>query len=256
MQMINIAICDDDVAMTTAIEEMLCVTAKEQGIRISCAVFFDGSTLVENIRHGTYYDLIYLDIEMHKVNGISAAELIRSMEIPALIVYISGYEKYLKELFNTEPFRFLSKPIDGNKFRSVFMDAHKRIRQKSEYFSFTYNKEYIKIPLGRIYYFESRNRVIYIHAARNVKAENTESAEKEYRFYGKMNDVEKQLSDSNVRFIRIHQSYLVNFDHIKSMNFTNVTMSDGTALQISEDKQKNVRARFCAMVGMEVPGNE
>lgn len=177
--------------MTATIEEMLYKTAKEQGIKINCAVFFDGFTLVENIRQGTYYDLIYLDIEMRKVNGISAAELIRSMEIPALIVYVSSYEKYLKELFNTEPFRFLSKPIDGNRFRSVFMDAYKRIRQKSEYFSFTYNKEFIKVPLGRIYYFESCNRVIYIHAVRNVRAENTESDEMEYRFYGKMNDVEK-----------------------------------------------------------------
>ena len=201
------------------------------------------------------YDIAFLDIEMHKINGISAAELIRSMEVPALIVYVSSYEKYLKELFNTEPFRFLSKPIIGKEFHSVFMDAYKRIRQKSEYFSFTYNKEFIKVPLGRIYYFESCNRVIYIHAVRNVRAENTESDEMEYRFYGKMNDVEKQLSDSNVRFIRIHQSYLVNFDYIKSMNFTNVTMSDGAMLQISEDKQKKVRSQFCAMAGMEVPGN-
>ena len=172
--MINIAICDDDVAITATIEEILYKIAKEQGIKISCSVFFDGFTLVEDIRQGTYYDLIYLDIEMRKVNGISAAELIRGMEIPALIVYVSSYEKYLKELFNTEPFRFLSKPIDGNRFRSVFMDAYKRIRQKSEYFSFTYNKEFIKVPLGRIYYFESCNRVIYIHAVRNLRAENTE----------------------------------------------------------------------------------
>lgn len=250
--MINIAICDDDVAMTATIEEMLYKTAKEQDIKINCSVFFDGSTLVENIQQGTYYDLIYLDIEMHRVNGISAAEFIRDMEIPALIVYVSSYEKYLKELFNTEPFRFLSKPINRNEFRYVFMDAYKRIRQKSEYFSFTYNKEFIKIPLGRIYYFESYNRVIYIHDA----GKNIGFDEIKYRFYGKMNDVERQLADSNVRFIRIHQSYLVNFDYIRSMNFTNVTMSDGTVLQISEDKQKKVRIQFCTMAGMEVPGND
>lgn len=254
--MLNIAICDDDMALTSYIEELLHNLGEELGITIHCDIFFDGSTLVENILRGTGYDLIYLDIEMPKVNGISAAEQIRNREFPALIVYVSSYEKYLKELFNTEPFRFLSKPIDGNKFRSVFMDANKRIRQKSEYFSFSYNKEYIKIPLGKIYYFESRNRVIYIHTARTVRCENTETGEAEYRFYGKMNDVEKQLSDSNARFLRIHQSYLVNFDYIKSMNFTSVTMSDGTVLQISEDRQKNVRARFCAMAKMEVPGNE
>lgn len=254
--MINIAICDDDVAMTAMIEDILHKIAKEQDIKINCDIFFDGSTLVESIRQGTYYDLMYLDIEMRKVNGISAAELIRNMEVPALIVYVSSHEKYLKELFNTEPFRFLSKPINGQEFRSVFMDAYKRIRQRSEYFSFAYNKELIKIPLGRICYFESCNRVIYVHATKNVRTENVESAETEYRFYGKMNDVEKQLSDRNVRFIRIHHSYLVNFDYIKSMNFSNVTMSDGAMLQISENKQKKVRIQFCAMAGMEVPGND
>ncbi len=45
------------------------------------------------------------------------------------------------------------------------MDAYKRIRQKSEYFSYTYNREFIKVSLGRIYYFESRNRVVYIYVA-------------------------------------------------------------------------------------------
>lgn len=254
--MINIAICDDDTAMTTSIEEMLYKAAKEQNIRINCGVFFDGSTLVENIRQGTRYDLIYLDIEMHQVNGISAAELIRNMEIPVLIVYVSGYEKYLRKLFDTEPFRFLSKPIDEKDFRSVFIDAYKRIRQKPEYFSFIYNKEFIKVPLGGIYYFESRNRIVYIHMAKNMKMENTDSSRTEYRFYGKMNDVEKQISDRNICFIRIHQSYLVNFEYIKSMNFTGVTMSDGIVLQISEDRQKNVRTQFCTMAGMEVPGNE
>lgn len=251
--MIKIAICDDDMAITAEIEEMLYKSAEKQKIKIDCAVFFDGATLVKNIRQGTYYDLIYLDIEMYTVNGISAAEKIRSMNHPALIVYVSSYEKYLKDLFNTEPFRFLSKPINPEDFHSVFMAAYKRIRQKAEYFSFTYNKEFIKLPLGKICYFESQNRVINIYAAKHVK-EGT--AETEYRFYGKMNDVENQISESNIRFLRIHQSYLVNFDYIKSMNFTCVTMSDDTILQISEDRQKRVRTQFCAMAGMEVQGDD
>lgn len=254
--MINIAICDDDVMMTSAIEQKLNKIEKEQGIKINCEVFFDGSTLVENIHQGTYYDLIYLDIEMQNLNGISAAELIRKDEIPALIVYVSSYEQYMKKLFDTEPFRFLSKPIDEEAFHSVFMAAYRRIRQKSEYFSFTYNKQLIKVPLGKIHYFESQNRVIYIHVMENVKTDNRAPNKAEYKFYGKMNDVEKMLSTRNTRFIRIHQSYLVNFDYIKSMNYTSVSMSDESVLQISEDRQKKVRAQFCTMSGMEGPYNE
>lgn len=254
--MIRIAICDDDKTTTTIIEEMLCKIGKEQNLKIECGIFFDGSTLVEHIRQGTYYDLIYLDIEMKNVNGISAAEVIREMGIPALIIYVSNYEKYLKELFNTEPFRFLSKPIDPDIFQSVFLAAYKRIRQRAEYFSFTYNKTLVKIPLSRIHYFESSNRVIYIHLAGNFKSENPEFNRGEHKFYGKMNDIEAKLSYSNSRFIRIHQSYLVNFDYIKSMDFYTITMSDGTTLQISEDRQKNVRTQFCTMSRIEVPRNE
>ena len=67
------------------------------------------------------------------------------------------------------------------------------------------------------------------------------------KFYGKINDIEKCLSTSNHRFIRIHQSFLVNFDYIRSINFTTVTMSDGTILQISEERQKKVRTLFCSI---------
>lgn len=254
--MINIAICDDDVLMTSSIEERLYKIGKEQDIKITCGVFFDGLTLIENIHQGTYYDIIYLDIEMQSLNGISAAKLIRKDEIPALIVYVSSYEQYMKKLFDTEPFRFLSKPIDEEAFQSVFMAAYRRIRQKSEYFSYTYNKQLIKIPLGRIHYFESQNRVVYIHVMENVKTNNIESDKTEYKFYGKMNDVEKTLSTRNARFIRIHQSYLVNFDYIKIMNYTSVSLLDGSVLQISEDRQKKVRAQFCTMVGLEDTYNE
>ena len=251
--MIKIAICDDDIMLTTMIEEMIYEIGKEQSIKIRCEIFFDGSTLVEYIRQKNYYDLIYLDIEMREVGGLDAAQEIREMDIPALIVYISNYEKYLKELFNTEPFRFLSKPIDPENFKAVFLAAYKRICHRVEYFSFTYNKSLVKVPLGSVHYFESNNRVIYIHLSRNFKSENEELGSGKYKFYGKMNDIEAQLSYSNSRFIRIHQSYLVNFDYIKSMNFNYIVMSDGTILQISEDRQRSVRMQFCTMSRMEVP---
>lgn len=71
---------------------------------------------MESIRQGACYDLIYLDIEMPMVNGISAAELIRQMEVPALFIYVSSHENYAVEMSVTEPFRFVRKPIDERIF--------------------------------------------------------------------------------------------------------------------------------------------
>lgn len=242
MGMLNIAICDDDIAATTMLEELIIEIGATNGIKTNCSVFFDGSTLIHNFTQGTFYDLIFLDVEMGEINGIRVAEWIRKNAFPTLIVYVSGYEKYIEELCCTEPFRFLSKPVKKDKFCSVFLAAYERLTEKTPYFTFSYNKVYKKLPVKSIRYFESDNRLIYIHTL-----ENTE------KFYGKINDIEKQFSSNTIyRFLRIHQSFLVNFDFIKSMSFTRVELTDGQVLAISKDRQKLVRKQICAISSLEV----
>ncbi|MGN0426026.1 MAG: LytR/AlgR family response regulator transcription factor [Acetatifactor sp.] len=248
--MINIAICDDDKTITSVIENMINVIADAQQINVNCDVFFDGASLIDYISHGTFYELIYMDIEMDRIDGIHAAEIIRKNNISTLIVYISSYEKYLKDLFKTEPFRYISKPIDSKQFTDTFLSAYKRICQKAEYFTFTYNKYLYKMPLRLISYFESRNRVLYIHTINSSSDQQENTLQKCYK---KMNDVEKELVAANQRFIRIHQSYLVNYEYIRSISFTAVTLVDGTKLQISADRQKRVRLLFCNMLSSDSP---
>ena len=126
--MINIAICDDDKAFTGIVERLLRQIAAEQGVEVNCEVFFDGSAIVKAVMEQQMcFDLIYLDIEMEFMDGIRAALALREAEIPALLVYVSVHEEHLKELFYTEPFRFLSKPIDEAAFLEVFLSARERI---------------------------------------------------------------------------------------------------------------------------------
>ena len=69
-------------------------------------------------------------------------------------------------------------------------------------------------------------------------------------FYGKLSVVEKELADSRRYFLRIHQSFLVNYDYITKMNFFNITISMSgkeMELKISEDRQKEVRRQLCTM---------
>ena len=248
--MIKIAICDDDVFMTTVMEGMLLELSKQEYIQIKFDVFFDGSTLLESIRNGNYYDLIYLDIEMRQMGGVDAALQIREIDTSVLIVYVSGYERYLKQLFNVEPFRFISKPIDKAEFKDVFVAAYKRICMKIEYFSYINNKFLKKMPLSNISYFESKGRVIYIHEVGKFRGRE----KPEEKFYGKISEVEDQMKNAYRRFLRIHQSYLVNFDYIKHLTSTTVCMMDDTILQISKERQKSIRQEFCALTGVEVLG--
>ena len=71
--MLKIAICDDDLGFTGSLETMVLEESRSIGIRVDTNVFSDGKTLLKSIQSGERYGLIFIDIEMEQVDGISAA---------------------------------------------------------------------------------------------------------------------------------------------------------------------------------------
>lgn len=78
--MLKIAVCDDETIVAANIEMMLEELALKTATLINTDVFYDGSTLVDYIKQGNRYDIIYLDIEMLKQNGVDAARVIREWD--------------------------------------------------------------------------------------------------------------------------------------------------------------------------------
>lgn len=240
--MLRIAICDDDSKFTRKLETLVLQESQKLGIRADTDVFSDGKTLLKSFQNGDHYELIFIDIEMEQVDGITAARKIREIDRTVLLIYVSGYDKYLQELFEVEPFRYLSKPLDHEKFARYFRDSYNRINETEVFYQFTFNKEIRKVPVKDIVYFESNNRIVNVHYKDGTY---------EY-FYGKLNNVEKELAASRQYFLRIHQSFLVNYDYVKKMNFFNMTisfMNKELDLKISEDRQKDVRQQLCKIAG-------
>ena len=232
--MLRIAICDDDLVFASKIEAMLLQISKKQMIKMNIEVFSDGSELWDDIAFGkNKYELLYLDIEMVRINGIEVARKIRENDADAILIYISAYDNYFIELFEVEPFRFIKKPVDDYIFEVYFNKAYERILNDETYFEYRFNKADYKIPINNISYFESSGRLINI-----IHMDGKD------KFYGKLNYVEKQLGDSKIPFLRIHQSYLVNYRFICKISFSHVTLRDGTVLQISEDRQKKIREQY------------
>lgn len=136
--MIKIAICDDDKIVASNIENLLLKISKDSELDID--IFYDGDTLVQYVNNKNNYDLIYLDIEMARKDGIEAAKNIRKIDDNVLIVYVTGYESFAKEAFEVSAFRFITKPIDERIFEKYFLDAKKKILKEPGYFQFQYYK--------------------------------------------------------------------------------------------------------------------
>ena len=173
---------------------------------------------------------------MPLMKGLDVAKKLREMEISSLIIYISNYETYCESMIETEPFRFLRKPInDVDLFRKYFMSAYKKLENRNEYYTYSYKKIHHKININDIMYFESNNRKICIHT--NGNQENN-------TFYGQLDKVEKELESKSCTFIRIHQSYLVNSTYINTVQHDAVILENKDELPISEKRQKEIQRKL------------
>ena len=234
--MINVAICDDDVATTGNLETMLQEIAKRNFVQTEMEVFWDGKKLIKAIENGTYFDIVFLDIEMGQEDGITVARRIRETDKSVLIVYVTSHESYIQESFEVRPFRFLVKPVGEERLEACFREAYEEISSNDSYFRYNYQRLSHKVLIRDILYFESNRRKIYIVTEKE-----------ELELYGKLNEIEESLKESKVAFLRVHQSFLVNYKHVDGIGYDFVVMDNGKRISISEDRRRQISEEYCAM---------
>lgn len=240
--MIQIAVCDDEKVIASQIENILLEVCEEEGIPADVDIFYSGEELEKELSKGTRYDLFYLDIQMKCESGITAAEHIRKTDKSAVFIFVSGYAQYAMELYRLDVFAFVKKPVQKTAFRDIFLEANQKICDKKCYFTFRYRNREYKVPCMEILYFESRARKIIVCL---------QSGETEI-FNGKLSDVETSLSKGKVPFLRIHQSYLVNYHFIRARSRTEVMLVNGLKLPISEERQKEFGRTYRKMLGRDI----
>jgi len=236
--MLSLAVCDDDEAIACIVKEYLLKYLGDRFIEHTVDLFYDGGALSDAYKLGKRFDIVYLDIEMGTVSGISVAKEIRNLDRNALLIYISMHETYFIQLFEVEPFRFIKKPISYEQLCDVTQLAYERVIEENVYFEYRYNKIDGKILVRNIIYFESKGRQIRI-----ISTDRIES------FYGKLDEVESKLRNSKIPFLRIHKSYYVNFNYIDKISFSAVILLNGKELQISKERRQQIREDHMQIMG-------
>ena len=222
--MFHVAVCDDNEFVCREIEKIL-----EDECNVALDVFFSGEKLYDAMVRGTCFDLIFLDIELAKMNGVAVADKIRNElanEVTS-IVYISAKEEYAMKLFKTRPLDFIVKPFTKEQILDALNYAMRLSGNQKDFYEFKINQTYYKILLKDIIYVESSGRKIIIH---------TETCE--YTVYSKLDEIENKFN--NV-FLRIHKSYLVNMNAIKEYQYDSVLLTNGIRLNISKINRNKVR---------------
>lgn len=228
--MFKIAICDDVPSVCSDLKTMI-MDMKNDLIckEITIDTFYSGEALIDNIKEENLYDLIFLDIELGKINGVEVGHIIRKQmeDYVTKIIYISSKDIYDRQLFDVQPLHFLKKPIDSKKVFDDIQLAMKISEKENRNFEFKSFRNTIKVPYRDILYFESRGRKVFLMGTKS-----------NYTFYGNINSLEEVLPKF---FIRPNRSYFVNYEFVTCFKFEELIMTDGSVIPISRNKRKEIR---------------
>lgn len=210
----NVCILDDIEVLADAIKKMVLCIPNDYKEETRCYTFYNSIDFCKWLDEGNIVDVCFLDIKLEgeKVNGLDIAKRLKTINYRTLIIFISDYDIYYKDMVQVEPFRFLHKPFTSKEVISVFKLACERYFLQNtnivQIYHYKYNGVIYSTELNKIKYIYSLKRKIF------MKTSSGETLE----FYGKLDIVENEISDISNNFLRIGKSYLVNTRYIKSFN--------------------------------------
>lgn len=239
--MFKIAICDDENLFTEELKEMISGYMMEKGLVFEIDTYNSGEALVELGIEVVRYTVVFLDINMDKVDGIKTAEMIRKVSREVFIVFVTAYVDYSLEGYRLDVVRYLLK---GNaNFQSKVNECMDAIIDKMNYSvtkrEFDFKEGRKEISLERLLYIESKLHMLEFHVM--------EEDMKVYTMYETLNVFETRLAEND--FIRIHQSYLVNAKHIKNVVRCKVILTNGIELSIPKARYTEVKKKFVVCRG-------
>ena len=226
--MIKIAICDDEANIRAYLISLI----RAQSCPCEIVEYASAGDCLADTQE---IDLLFLDIELNTdrsgLDGMALARKIREQvtEIQPVIIFVTGYERYVFDAFDVGAFQYLLKPVDEEKFAKVFSRAVAQIGTTKEKLGRVLTLQSANtsktVPLDSIYYIESSNHKVELHLK-----------DGEFVCYAKIGDLELELQD---QFFRIHKSYLVNLSYVAGYSKTEVTLTNGERLLLSKYKYQD-----------------
>lgn len=157
-------------------------------------------------------DVVFLDIEMPKMNGMEVAKSLMELKKVPLIIFATAYPQFAAEAFRINAIDYLLKPYDQQQLKQAIKRVEKEL--------FASPQVNVKSPLGKlaaetdgeIDYILLKD-ILYMYRENNVTKIITQLNEYEVKL--SLKDLETRLKPMS--FFRIHKSYLVNLNHVSRL---------------------------------------
>lgn len=233
-----IIIDDEPLARSIVVEYLM--TYPDIKIVAECSDGFEGMKAIQQYQP----DLIFLDVQMPKINGFELLELIDN---PPNIIFTTAFDEYALKAFEANAIDYLLKPFNKERFDKAILkfnsNALPKINTEQLQMPTNANSQHrvvvksegkIKIiPTSEIQYIEANGDNVKI-----VTSEGNFSKNKTMSYF------EQQLSTND--FARIHRSYLVNVSLVTRIDAYDkeshlAVLSSGIQLPVSKSGYQKLK---------------
>ena len=216
-----LAVCDDQDKELETLAALLDTWQRERKTPLRWRSFRSAGQLLEAARRERF-TLYLLDVIMPGMDGMEAAQEIRSFDAAADIVFLTSSPGFAYESYSVRALEYLLKPITPRLLFPLLDRLALREQRPQEVLTLKTGSMLVRVPFSQLAYVEVNGKHLYFNL--------TDGQVREVA--APMREYEGQLLQ-RPEFMRIHRSYIVNMMQIEELSSTGVHTFSGKDLPVS-----------------------
>ena len=229
----NIAVCDDADEDRQYIAALTRQWAAKEGHGVHLAMFSSAESFLFHDSEKRDFDILLLDIEMGKMDGVTMAKRLRQENETVQIIFVTGYSDYIAEGYEVSALHYLMKPVSEDKLFSVLSRATEKLRKNERVIRLEQSGETMLVPLRQIRWADVQGNYVTVHAKEDYTVKKTLG----------------ELADAlDERFFRVGRSAVVNLTCVSRVTKTDIYLSDGSVVPLPRGAYEKINR---AIINME-----
>lgn len=224
----RIGICEDDPKDLARLQGFLAKCRPND--QVLC--FSDGTSLVDAVRSGAIFDLLFLDVYLPDVKGTELASTVREAH-PApqpSVAFITSSEEYAIQAFSLGAVHYITKPF-------ACEDVEEALRRTTRPHEL---RRGISVPVGNATRFVYLDEIAICESAGHMVTVRLNDGET-FAFRQTLGELRQSL---DARFIDVTRGVVVNVDFIERMGSKSCVLKDGREMLLSRASAKDIRKAY------------
>ncbi len=240
--MLRIAICEDERIQSEYLQKLILEWQDAAGWSVSLRIFDSAEQFLFHTEESGEYDLLLLDIQMGKMNGMELAHKVRLQDPKVRIVFLTGVRDYAIEGYEVGAIRYILKPVKETEFYALLSKvAEELVKDSEEYFVFQSAGRTKRIPFRDILYVEADKHYVVLTA---YEKEREKGLVTSWKWKAIFSSLSEQLEAHD--FFLLRRGLYVNLDKVEQIGKQECFLENGEVLPVSKSMYQQFNQRFIA----------